>query len=201
MNRSIKYNLYSLFYNILEFPLEKLLFSKWRKIYIPNLKGKVLEIGVGTGKNLKYYSNNVELTAIDINQGMLNKAIKESKRNYKLLQMDAQDLKFKENTFDYVLCTFVLCSVPNPVKTLKEMKRVLKPKGEIIMLEHVLSKNKLIRLYQDIHNPFTKFLFSCNVNRNTIENIKKANLKIKTEKNLALKDVFKFIICKKNQKY
>ena len=136
-----------------------------------------------------------------ISSSATNKSNLTQKRRLKLLQMDAQDLKFKENTFDYVLCTFVLCSVPNPVKTLKEMKRVLKPKGEIIMLEHVLSKNKLIRLYQDIHNPFTKFLFSCNVNRNTIENIKKANLKIKTEKNLALKDVFKFIICKKNQKY
>lgn len=194
-----KYDRCSILYNVLEYPLEKLFFSKWRKEMLSPLKGKILEMGIGTGKNIQYYSKNAKVTGIDISPGMLNKAVEESnrlKRNYPLLLMDAQNLRFKENTFDYVTCTFVLCSVPNPVKTLKEIKRVCKPNGRILMIEHILSKNKFIAFLQHLHNPITKFFFGFNVNRDTIFNIKRAGLQIVAEENLASNDIFKLIICK-----
>ena len=109
------------------------------------------------------------------------------------MEMDAQNLKFKDNSFDYIICTFVLCSVPDPVKTLKEMKRVVKPNGKILMIEHMLSKNKLIAFYEHIHNPITRFLFGFNVNRKTDENVEKAGLKIRKMQNMALFDVFRKI--------
>ena len=120
-----------------------------------------------------------------------------SNKNIRLMEMDAQNLKFKDNSFDYIICTFVLCSVPDPVKTLKEMKRVVKPNGKILMIEHMLSKNKLIAFYEHIHNPITRFLFGFNVNRKTDENVEKAGLKIRKMQNMALFDVFRKIEAEK----
>ena len=161
-----------------------------------NLKGSILEIGVGTGKNLKYYNKNAKVIGIDLSPKMLAKArirsIQSNKKNIKLILMDTQALKFKTSSFNYVVCTFVLCSVPSPIKVLKQMKRVTKKNGKILMLEHVKSKYFLIKIFQHLHNPITKALFGFNVNRDTINNIKKSGLKPK-HKNLALFDVFKKI--------
>ena len=198
-----KYNRFSVVYDALEWPVEKLLFGKWRKKVISAAKGNILEVGVGTGKNLPYYSKNAKVTGIDISKGMLAKAIKKSKNlkiNCSLLLMNAENTKFSNNSFDTVLCTFILCSVPNPVKTLKEMRRVCKLNGRIIMIEHVLSKNRLIALWQRIHNPITRWLVGVNISRDTAENIRKAGLKIVKEENLAVKDVFKFFVCSPNKR-
>lgn len=189
-----RYDRFSYFYDFLDGGIEKKLFGAWRKKLIGNLRGEILEIGIGTGKNLEYYNKKEKVTGIDISSKMLEKAEqkrKSLKGNYNLLVMDAQHLKFKDKSFDYVLCTFVLCSVPDPVKVLKEMKRVCKKKGNIIMIEHVLSKNWFIAFFQHIHNPLTRVIFGFNVNRKTVNNVRKAGLKITQEKNLAFFDVFK----------
>ncbi len=198
-----RYNRYSMFFDVSEYLPEKWFFSKWRKRTISSLKGKVLEVGVGTGKNLKYYSKDANVTGVDISPGMLNRAIKESKklkRNFSLIQMDAENLKFKDNSFDTIVCTFVFCSVPYPIKGLEEIRRVCKSNGKIVMMEHVLSKNKLVAFLQHVHNPIMKFLTGVNINRDTISNIKKAGLKIVNEENLASNDIFKYIVCESNKK-
>ena len=190
-----KYNRFSLFYDLVEWPIEKLLFSKWRKKLLKNSKGRVLEIGVGTGKNLSYYNyHKIDLTVIDISKGMLNRAKEKAKKHdfpVKFKLANSEKLPFEDNSFDYIVCTFVLCSVSDQVKILKEMKRVLKKKGKILFLEHMLSRNKFIAFLEHLHNPITKFLFGFNINRKTIENIKKSGLKIVKDKNIAVKDVFK----------
>jgi len=126
---------------------------------------------------------------------MLSKAKEKGwSEKYNLLVMDAQYLKFKGESFDYVLCTFVLCSVPDPIMALKEMKRVCKKGGKIIMIEHVLSDNWFIAFFQYVHNPLTRVLFGFNVNRRTVDNIRKSGIKISKETNIAFFDVFKKII-------
>ena len=190
-----KYNRYSYFYNFFEWLPEKLLLGKWRKPFLKNVKGKILEIGVGTGKNLPHYNyNKVDLTAIDISEGMLIKAegfAKNNKYPVKFQLVEQEKLPFKDDFFDYVIMTFVLCSVPDQEKMLQEIKRVVKKRGKIILIEHMLSKNKLIALFEHLHNPITRFLFGFNVNRKTVDSIKRCGLKIKKEKNLAFFDVFK----------
>ena len=192
-----RYNRFSYIYDLFEKPMEVSMFNKWRSELIKPLRGNILEIGVGTGKNLSYYNKEAKVTAIDISSGMLSKArnkLKETNnKNIKLIEMDAQSLKFKDNSFDYVICTFVLCSVPDPVKALQEMKRVCKKNGKIIMIEHMLSKNKLIAFFEHLHNPITRTLFGFNVNRKTDENVVKAGLKIKKMQNMAFFDVFRKI--------
>ena len=190
-----KYTRMSRMYNIFEFFPENIMFKRWRRRVLQQPQGKVLEIGVGTGKNLPYYDySKVDLTAIDISPGMLWYAENlAEKNNYrvKLKLASAKKLPFKDNTFDYIVCTFVLCSVPDPVEALKEMKRVLKKYGKIILLEHVLSKNKVFSTIENLLNPLTTRMMGVHINRNTPENIKKSGLKLVKEKDLAMIDIFK----------
>ena len=102
-------------------------------------------------------------------------------------------MKLKDNSFDCVVCTFVLCSVPEPVIALKEMRRVVKKNGKILMLEHMLSNHWPIALFEHLHNPITRFLFGFNVNRKTVDNVKRAGLIVKKVDNLAFFDVFRRI--------
>lgn len=190
-----KYNRMAAVYDLLEWPMEFFFYSKWRKASLSGLKGKVLEVGIGTGKNLKYYSSDCELTGIDVSKGMLSRARKKARgmKNVTLLRMDAEHLDFPDDSFDYVVTTFVLCSIPDPVVALREIHRVLKPGGEMINLEHMRSENRFIAAYEDFINPFSVVLFGINVNRKTVENIKKAGFEIKVVKNLLIKDVFREI--------
>ena len=193
-----RYDRVSLFYDFFESMIEKTLFSKWRNIALGGLKGRVLEVGIGTGKNLKYYSEDVELTGIDISPKMLAKAVKKKEKlgiKADLKLMDAQQMEFDDDNFDFVVVTFVLCSVPDPIKALHEIERVLKKDGKLIALEHVLSKNPIIAFWERVHNPVTSRLFGFNVNRDTKSNIENSGFTVITDKELAVRDVFRIFIC------
>ncbi len=196
-----KYNRTARFYDLHSLIAEKLWFIKWRKKFFAPLKGKILEVGIGTGKNIEYYNNNARVVGIDFSEKMLEEAreklIKSGKKNITLKQMDVENINFKDNSFDYVITSCVFCSVPNPVNGLKEIRRVLKPTGKLIMIEHVLSKNKVIALVEHLNNPITKFFTGANINRNTKQNIIDANLKIIKDQNLALFDVFRLFVAEK----
>ena len=190
-----KYDRISYVYDIMESTVEYLKFGKWRKHILSDLSGCVLDFGVGTGKNLKYYASSCSVVGIDISSKMLDHAKKRAKdmNNVSLLVMDGEHLAFDDNSFDYVVTTFVLCSVPDPVTALKEMKRVCKPDGMIINMEHMKSKNAILAMLEDIFNPLTFGAMGVNINRRTVENIKKAGLNIIDEQNLAINDVFRLI--------
>ena len=102
-----KYNRNAIVYDLIEFPVEKVLYSKWRKKYFSNLIGKVLDVGIGTGKNIDYYNNEAEVTGIDFSKKMLEKAKrklkKSGRKNISLKLMDVENLKFRDNSFDYVI--------------------------------------------------------------------------------------------------
>ncbi|MPM98101.1 Ubiquinone/menaquinone biosynthesis C-methyltransferase UbiE [bioreactor metagenome] len=117
-------------------------------------------------------------------------------KNVNLLLMDAEHLEFPDNSFDYVITTFVLCTIPDPVKALREMRRVLKPSGELIALEHMHSSNLIIDLFEHLIDPFLYFLLGDHTTRHTARNIEKAGFKIKEAKKLAFKDVFRKIRAK-----
>ncbi|HLC99228.1 MAG TPA: class I SAM-dependent methyltransferase [Candidatus Nanoarchaeia archaeon] len=190
-----KYDRAAGLYDIFELPLEKIWFSRWRKKYISPLKGRILEVGIGTGKNIPYYSQYANVTGIDFSRKMLERAEKRlersGKKNIELKLMDAEKLEFEDNSFDYVVTSCVFCSVPDPVKGLKEIKRVLRPSGKLVMIEHVLSSNKAIAFIEKLHNPIMRFLTGTEINRDTKKNIQKAGLRIIKDIKLALFDVFR----------
>ncbi len=194
-----RYDRFSYFYDFLEAIPEYFGFSKFRRELLDSINGRVLEVGVGTGKNLKYYPAGCEVFAVDFSFKMLERARKKAQERdgVHLLRMDGENLGFKSESFDVIVTSFVLCSIPDPIASLNEIKRLIKKDGQIRMLEHVKSKYRLIAMMEEIHNPFTVYFFGFNVNRDTVNNIKSSGLRILEERNLALKDVFKLIVAKK----
>jgi len=175
-------------YDVFEQPMEAMALKKWRLEIMKELEGKVLEVGVGTGKNIPYYPDDIDITAIDFSSKMLEKArtkAEKFKKNVDLIQMDAQNMDFLNSTFDMVFTKCVFCSVPDPRKGLIENRRVCKPNGKIIMIEHVRSENKIIGSIMDILNPVIVNLYGANINRRTVENINKAGFIKVEEINLA----------------
>jgi ubiquinone/menaquinone biosynthesis C-methylase UbiE len=179
---SSKYNLASKFYDLMETGIERRLFSKLREKVIPLASGDVLEIGVGTGKNLQYYKTPVKVSAIDFSRGMLKKAEDKLKRlerqDIELILMDAQNLDFENNRFDSITAAFVFCTVPDPVKGFNEAYRVLKPGGKAYFIEHMLTDNSFINSILFIMNIFSKIFLGTSMIRKTENNIKEAGFKI-----------------------
>ena len=172
-------------YDTMMRPMEALAFGRWRKLLWSKVKGpKVLEIGVGTGANLRYYPPGVSVTAIDVSEGMLARAQEKSARQgvaVALLQMDAQALDFPDATFDSVVATCVFCSVTDPVLGLREARRVCKPGGQVLLLEHVLARNQPWRGLMRLLNSLAVRMGGENIDRETAENVRKAGLAIVRE--------------------
>jgi phosphatidylethanolamine/phosphatidyl-N-methylethanolamine N-methyltransferase len=120
---------------------------------------RVLEVGVGTGINLSLYPSEAKITGIDYTASMLEKArervFKKGMRNVRLLQMDAADLKFPDDSFDIVYAPYLISVVPDPVKVAQEMRRVCRPGGRIIFLNHFLSPNPILSRIERIISPMT----------------------------------------------
>ena len=194
-----KYDRIARWYDIFEFAMELFFYSRWRKQLFKLLrKGDFLELGVGTGKNLRYYPAGVKKTAVDFSPQMLKYAklqTKKTQQNVNLESMDIQHLQMASNAFPNVLATFVFCSVPDPIKGLEEAKRVCSTEGRMLLLEHVRPRNHLLGKLFDWINPTVVNYTGVNINRNTLENIKKAGFEVVREENLFL-DVFKLIVAK-----
>ncbi len=171
-----RYDRIAPYFEGIEAVMEGLFFKAWRKKLWAKVDGyHILEVGVGTGKNFDYYPNGARITAIDFSGQMLKQAVqKRERKNIKveLELMDIQSLYFADNSFDTVICSFVFCSVPSAIKGLKEVYRVCKPGGQVLLLEHVLSSNPVIAAVMNLFNPFVVALVGANINRNTVKNVK-----------------------------
>ena len=120
---------------------------------------RVLEVGVGTGINAALYPRDCSVTGIDLSSSMLEKArervARKGVRNVRLLQMDAANLKFADDCFDIVYAPYVISVVPDPVAVAREMRRVCRPGGRIVILNHFRSKNPVLARIERIISPFT----------------------------------------------
>lgn len=195
-----KYNRYSKVYDLMEKPVEILKFSNLREKAHTFLKGKVLEVGIGTGKNMLYYPDDIEVVGIDFSKGMLAKAqLKINKltlSNVSLLEMDIENMKFEDESFDTVLSVFVFCTVPRPIIGLHEVYRVLKPGGKAVFIEHMKSANALLNIPLYMMNLFTISLLGTSTIRETQKNIEKVGFKIENVQNEWF-DIVRFIVAKK----
>ena len=185
-------------YDLIESPIELLAFRRWReKLWAQVHGGRVLEVGVGTGKNFPYYPKDARVTAIDISERMLERARRRAAQmgvSVELLPMDAQALTFPDHSFDYVVATFVFCSVPDPVLGLSELRRVCKPTGRVLLLEHMRPDSPGLGRLFDLLNPLAVRLTGANINRRTVENVRRAGLMIESVENLAPRGIVKLIV-------
>lgn len=119
---------------------------------------RLLEVGVGTGNSLARMPWDIEFTGIDLSEKMLNKARKKASsgkmKHVQLLRMDALNLEFEDNCFDCVLAAYFISTVPDPLRALQEMKRVCKPGGYILILNHFQSENPILGFFEKITSPF-----------------------------------------------
>lgn len=152
-----------------------------RKAVIAMAKGRVLEIGIGTGANLPFYSAQAsEIVGIEPELAMLKKAelmVKKAPASatVKLAVGNAHHLEFADNSFDTVIMCLVLCTIPDPVQALKEAYRVLKPTGQLLFLEHVRAPTVWLARCQNAINPAWKHLAcGCQLNRDTETSIQQA---------------------------
>src|SRR6267142_1780122 len=123
---------------------------------------RVLEVGVGTGINASLYPRDCSVTGIDLSSSMLEKArervARKEVRNVRLLQMDAANLKFADDTFDIVYAPYVISVVPDPVAVAREMCRVCRPGGRVVILNHFRSKSRIGAWLERMIAPFTLYL-------------------------------------------
>jgi ubiquinone/menaquinone biosynthesis C-methylase UbiE len=161
--------------------LEKFFGQSLRRKVLEGVGGKILEVGVGTGLNLPLYPPGSDVTCIDFSPEMLKRAVALARREglkVRILEMDAQRMDFPDHSFDTVVATCVFCSVPDPLKGLQEIKRVCRPGGRIVLLEHVRSERPVLGKVMDLLNPLTLALIGDNINRDTVAGMKRAGLKI-----------------------
>lgn len=171
-------------YDLSEAPLELLIFGRPRRQLWAEVQGAtILEIGVGTGKNLRYHSANGRVVAMDLSPRMLARAAARARRlgtKVDFVLADAQRLPFRDGAFAAAAATFVFCSVPDPVVGLREMQRAVGQGGRIHLLEHVRAQNRIGGWLMDLINPIAVRIFGANVNRDTVANAAKAGISLDT---------------------
>lgn len=180
---SAKYDRFARWYDWLEGILNLLGLSRLRRMLLQRASGQVLEVAVWTGKNLAYYPRDGRIIALDLSCEMLkvarNRAAKLS-MPVSFLVADADSLPFRDNTFDTVVSLLSTCTFPNPVASLQQTARVSRPSGKILLLEHGRSDRERLGRWQDRHaDQFAKPL-GCHWNREPLNMLCAAGLKIKT---------------------
>lgn len=178
--------------------------SKVRPI-LSNIKGDILEVGVGTGNNLVYYNPKANIVAFDWSTEMVSQAKLKIKR-YRLNNVkdivigDVQKLSeyFTPNSFDYVISSCVFCSVPDPILGLREVFKVLKPSGKFIQVEHGLSQIEIINGLLFFLDPFTSKKFGFHLNRNHLKNLERTNLKTTHQRILDPTGIFRLLVSEKS---
>jgi len=177
-----RYNRIAPLYDAVEWFTEHTAFGAWRQqLWTGVPAGRVLEVGVGTGKNLPFYPPGAQVTAIDLSERMLARARRRAAAlgaRVDLRLMDVQHLEFPDNAFDAAVTTFVFCSVPDPVAGLRELGRVVRPGGDIWLLEHMRVDRPFVGSLMDLLNPLVVRVMGANINRRTVENVQLAGLKL-----------------------
>ncbi|CAG9335476.1 unnamed protein product [Blepharisma stoltei] len=158
--------------------------DKYRKILCSYAEGKVLEVGVGTGSNFEYYPRGVRVIGVDWSPDMLKECNSKPKgklKNVTLAEMDAKSLSFSDELFDTVVATFVLSSTDNPSAVIKEMIRVCKPNGTILILDRGKGEGVLTNIHLSLYRYKNLFKFGYDQCTNIKKIIDAAPVKIEIE--------------------
>lgn len=153
-------------------------------------RGRVLEIGFGAGGNLPYYPKDIELVAVDFSPAMLEKAKQANDRLYQLkvtyVEGDVEDVTLPEQSFDTVVSTLSLCAVPHPDRVLARLGRWCKPEGQVLLMEHGRSSNRVLALAQNVLDPLLYRWVGCHHDRDFPALVEAAPLQIiRSERHMA----------------
>jgi ubiquinone/menaquinone biosynthesis C-methylase UbiE len=163
-------------------------FGAAKRRLFARMQGRCLMLATGTGGDFHHFPPGLDVVAIDISAGMLERArprAAEYPGRLTLARMDARRLAFPDATFDTVVSVCTFCSVPEPVRGLRELRRVLSPSGRILLFEHVRSRWTPIAVMQDLLTPITR-RFGPDMNRDTATNVARAGFRIVREESVYL---------------
>ena len=164
---------------------ENLMLGDFRRQFGALMAGRALEVGVGSGLNLPYYTAAVRsCTGLDVSAGMLTVAGERAatlRLPMTLVQGDAQRLPFQDGAFDTVGVSLALCTVPDPERALRELSRVCAVEGSIVLLEHVLSPHWPVAVLERAMTPLQARAIGCHLDRETIDLARRVGLRIESE--------------------
>jgi ubiquinone/menaquinone biosynthesis C-methylase UbiE len=158
--------------------------NKFRQRIFQDARGKVLEVAIGSGLNYPFYSRNIELTGLDFSPEML-KAAQNAVKNYPFntifMQEDVETIEFDENSFDTIVSSGSLCAYQDPLHVLNKFQRWCKPEGKILMMEHGISTNRILAVFQKSLDPLALKVAGCHQNRDISNIVRSSNLKLVRE--------------------
>jgi len=172
-----------------------------RRHLVRTAEGRVLEVAVGTGANLQHYAGIARLTAVDASFEMLLRARKRAREHMlpaDFVVADAQQLPFADNEFDTVVSTLSVCTFPEPVRALREMRRVVSTAGRILLLEHGRSSHEWIGRWQDRRTPAHVARIGCHPNRDPLALAREAGLGVLKARRVFLGIVFVMVAVARN---
>lgn len=178
---------------------ERFFLRDFRQRFGAELRGETLEVAVGSGLNLPYYSAAVtRAVGADLSRGMIEIAAQRAReigRPVEFAQMDAQRLAFPDASFDTVAISLSLCTVPDPAAALREMARVCRPEGRIVLLEHVLSPIPPVAWLERLVSPLQERYIGCHLNRRTIATARSLGFEVESERR-RLAGVFRLVVAR-----
>lgn len=192
-----RYERIARFYDLLDLPFEHRRYSPIRPLLFQGLTGKVLDAGVGTGRNIPYYPSGAAVVGVDLSPAMLRRA---ERRRAALgaavdfRQMDVSRLEFEDHSFDAAVATFLFCVLPDnlQVTALRELGRVVKPSGPIRLLEYVRPRGSVRRVMAGLWEPWMRWAYGASFDRHTEERVSEAGLQV-VESKFVVDDLVKLI--------
>jgi ubiquinone/menaquinone biosynthesis C-methylase UbiE len=171
------------FYDLLDLPFEYFRYRRIRPLLFREMKGRILDAGVGTGRNFGFYPRGAKIVGIDISPAMLARAQRRRASfdiDVQLRQMDVTKLDFPDGSFDAAVATFLFCTLPEglQVSALKELGRVVKPSGVIRLLEYTRPSGVVRRAITRIWEPWVSLAYGASFDRRTEEHVPEAGLQL-----------------------
>jgi ubiquinone/menaquinone biosynthesis C-methylase UbiE len=178
---------------------EKILVGDFRRAFGAELRGRTLEVAIGSGLNLRFYSDRVtEAVGVDLSAGMLRVAAARARqldRSIRLIQADAERLPFPAAAFDTVAVSLALCTVPDPAAALTEVARVCRPEGRVVLLEHVVSPVRPLAWLQRLASPHQVRAIGCHFDRDTIGTARRLGFTIESDR-ARLFGIFRLVVAR-----
>jgi len=167
--------------------------KRWRIWLVGGVRGRVLEVGCGTGRNLPLYAPETRVVALELDRHVL-RAARRRASHIPLVLGDAETLPFRDGQFDTVVSGLVFCTVRDPMRGLAEVRRVLTADGELRMIEHVRSTSPVVGRLQDLGQPaWTWIAGGCHPNRDTEANVEAAGFVIDRGSRRASRSMRRFL--------
>jgi len=185
-------------YDLLDLPFEHGRYRPLRRMLFEGLGGSILDAGVGTGRNIPFYPPGAKVVGIDLSPQMLEQAKRRKARfgsPVRLIEMDATATNFPDAHFDCAVATFLFCVLDETEQLpgLRELRRVVKPTGEIRIIEYAYSQKPLKRFVMRLWAPWVRFAYGATFDRDTERYVEEAGLRL-VEKRFVFQDIIKLLV-------